>query len=188
MNALKLFDFFRKSAEQKAALQLYRSIVAQARSPGFYLDHGVPDTVDGRFDMITLHAFLVLYRLKKEHSQTTRLTQSLFDLLFADMDQNLREMGVGDLGVGRKIKSMTAAFQGRIVAYESALDNTENLKKALERNLFRHVKPNHIHLDTMAQYVQNHVGALDAQSTEKLVQGDVTFSVLPNSSRVILET
>ena len=183
MNALKILDFFRRSPEKTGAFRLYQSIVLQSRSPRFYLEFGVPDSVDGRFDMIALHVFLVLHRLKKDHPQSARLTQALFDLLFADMDQNLREMGVGDLSVGRKIKTMTAAFQGRLVAYESSLDNQLSLQKALERNLYRHIEPKSVHLEKMAQYIGEQVDMLEQQTTGDLMQGNITFSPLMHSAR-----
>ena len=173
---MRFYDFFNKSPEKKASFRLYKSIVTQSRTPRFYLDFGVPDTVDGRFDMITLHTFLVLHRLKKNHAETSLLNQALFDLLFADMDQNLREMGVGDLSVGKKIKKMTSAFQGRLVAYENALKSTDDLEGALKRNLYRHVDPKPQHVKIMAQYVISQVDVLDKTSTETLSRGDVVFN------------
>jgi cytochrome b pre-mRNA-processing protein 3 len=176
---LKFFDFFNNSPEKKASFRLYKTIVTQSRTPGFYLDCGVPDTVDGRFDMIALHTFLVLHRLKKNHTETSSLNQALFDLLFADMDQNLREMGVGDLSVGKKIKKMTAAFQGRLVAYENALqsagESVGELEGALKRNLFRHVDPDPNHVKKIAQYVLSQVSGLEHIPTESLSRGDVAF-------------
>lgn len=188
MNALKLLDLFRKTPEKIAALRLYKAIVTQSREPGFYLRLGVPDTADGRFDMIALHAFLVLYRLKKDRPQTAPLTQALFDLMFADMDQNLREMGVGDLSVGKKIKKMAAAFQGRIVAYETALAVPEALEQALARNVYRHVEPAPLHVSALARYVRVQVDALDRQPTERFAAGEVTFPALEASTSAASET
>ena len=80
--------------------------MAQARQPGFYRDCGVPDSVDGRFELIALHTFLVLHRLKADATDTEALGQALFDVMFQDMDQSLRELGAGDLGVGPRVKRM----------------------------------------------------------------------------------
>ena len=133
---MKLFGLFGAKRFDEAAHRIYFSLVEQARQPGFYLSCGVPDTADGRFDMIILHAFLLLRRLKKDHEQTAELAQELFDLMFADMDQNLREMGLGDLAVGKRIKGMAAAFYGRIQAYEDGLAGNETmLVDSLRRNL-----------------------------------------------------
>ncbi|WP_374466727.1 ubiquinol-cytochrome C chaperone family protein, partial [Ferrovibrio sp.] len=93
-------------------MALYRAIVAQSRQAGFYREHGVPDSLDGRFDMIVLHSFLVMRRLRRIGAAAEPLSQQLFDLMFADMDSNLREIGVGDLSVGKKVKAMAQAFYG----------------------------------------------------------------------------
>jgi cytochrome b pre-mRNA-processing protein 3 len=119
------------------AYHVYGAVVAQARRPYFYSELGVPDTLDGRFDMILLHLALVLQRLK-EGREEKGLSQDVVDVMFADLDRNLREMGVGDLSVAKKIKPMAAAFSGRTDAYcraiaEGALDD---LAAAIARNVF----------------------------------------------------
>ncbi len=91
---------FKRDPQEARARALYEGVVAQARQPGFYRDCGVPDSVDGRFELIALHAFLVLHRLKADPTDTAALGQALFDVMFQDMDQSLRELGAGDLGVG----------------------------------------------------------------------------------------
>ena len=95
------------------AAGLYGAVVAQARQVVFYRDLGVPDTVDGRFELIVLHMVLLLRRLNREGDDGAALRQALFDVLLDDMDRSLREMGVGDLGVGRRVKAMGKAFYGR---------------------------------------------------------------------------
>lgn len=184
MNALKILDFFRNSAEKAAALKLYQHIVSHSRTPGFYLDYGVPDTVDGRFDMIALHTILVLHRLKQHPGQTSKLSQELFDILFADMDQNLREMGVGDLSVGKKIKKMTAAFQGRLISYEKSLNSIQELEAALSRNLYRHVEPKPEQLNQMAQSIIEQVEALNEQRIDAMIDGEITFKSTSFSSNM----
>jgi cytochrome b pre-mRNA-processing protein 3 len=112
----------------------YEAIVAAARHPVLYADWQVPDTLDGRFDMISLHAFLVLDRLKGTEQA---FRQELVDELFADMDRSLREMGVGDLSVGKKVRKMAEVFYGRIAAYDQALAGPEDaLEAAVSRNIF----------------------------------------------------
>ena len=113
-----------KKAMQEAAAALYRSVVEKARFPRFYSGAGVPDTLDGRFELIALHAFMVLRRLQgRSGTNRQSLAQALFDTMFADMDRSLREMGAGDLGVGRRVKFMASSFLGRVKAYEGGLDN-----------------------------------------------------------------
>src|SRR5229473_3955560 len=139
-NALRLsimFTLFRTVPVREAAELAYSRIVEHARQPGFFIDGGVPDTVDGRFELICLHAFLYLHRLKREQPQAAPLGQRLFDTMFADFDRSLREMGTGDLSVGREIKRMAEAFYGRVAAYERGLvQGDAMLKAALGRNLF----------------------------------------------------
>jgi cytochrome b pre-mRNA-processing protein 3 len=97
--------------------------VAAARQEVFYARWAVPDTVDGRFDMIALHLFLVLERLKGEGQAVEDFRQVLTDTFFQDMDRSLREMGVGDISVGKKVRKMAEAFYGRVQAYAAALSS-----------------------------------------------------------------
>ena len=174
---------FRGSRWRAPAYELYGAIVHQARRPEFYTRCAVPDTVDGRFDSIMLHAFLVLRRLKQDHARTSELAQALFDLMFEDMDQNLREMGVGDLGVGRRIKSMAQAFYGRTAAYEiaSTADDTA-LGEALRRNLYRGTSPGEADVAAMVAYMRQETAALDALDVERLIEGNLRFGAPPNSN------
>ncbi|MBC8036636.1 MAG: ubiquinol-cytochrome C chaperone [Rhizobiales bacterium] len=124
--------FFRKSPSPERSL--YEAIVAGARHPLPYARWGVADTIDGRFDMISLHMFLVLDRLKGEDEQ---FRQRLVDEFFADMDRSLRELGVGDISVGKKVRKMAEAFYGRVAAYEAGLaDGEAALTAAVARNFF----------------------------------------------------
>ena len=130
----------RRRSEQEVAAQLYQSLVTQARATGFYRDCQVPDSVDGRFELIALHVFLVLHRLKASYPATHALAQALHDYFFADMDRSLREMGAGDLGVGKRVKRMAEALYGRIPAYEAALCDDNAAAEAFRRNLFGTLK------------------------------------------------
>ena len=173
---------FRRKDHDAVARRLYEAIVAQGRRPEFYRYWGVPDTLDGRFDMIALHSFLVLHRLKRDHEATAGLAQELFDTLFLDMDRALREMGAGDLGVGKRVKAMARGFYGRVVAYEEGLSaGEEALGKALERNLFATVEPTAEQLSALAAYTARQVRALDRQDTAQLLAGHVTFGAPPGN-------
>ena len=173
------------------ALGLYRAAVTAARAPGFYARHGVPDTPDGRFDMIALHVFLALRRLKREpdpaRGDAQALAQALTDLMFADMDRNLREMGVGDLGVGKQVKGLAAAFRGRVVAYDAALERTDGdaeLVEALGRNLWRGAGLEAAGKGgvTLAMYVRAADGLLAAQPWSALTAGNAVFPPPPDAS------
>jgi cytochrome b pre-mRNA-processing protein 3 len=129
---------FRRTPEDHSIASLYGMIVAQARAPAFYQYYGVPDTVNGRLEMIMLHAVLVLRRLEGGAAPGRALGQGLFDHFCRDMDASMREMGVGDLAVPRKMRRIGEAFYGRQAAYREALAAPDEfpLAAALQRNVF----------------------------------------------------
>ena len=175
-----MFAAFRSDPVGKAAMLAYHRVVEQARQPIFFAEYGVPDTVDGRFELICLHAFLYLHRLKRERPLAAPLAQRFFDTMFADFDRSLREMGTGDLSVGRHIKRMAQGFYGRIQAYDAGLagDDTE-LGGALLRNLYGTAPPAEAALETMAAYLRREdAGLRDADATE-LLAGRVGFGPPP---------
>jgi cytochrome b pre-mRNA-processing protein 3 len=162
---------------ERVARDIYAAIVEAARRPGLYTALGVPDSVDGRFDLIVLHAYMVLRRLGTAPDEATKaLSQTLFDLMFADMDQNLREMGVSDLGVGRKVKDMATAFFGRVHAYDDGLAAGQaGLEAALGRNLYGTVHASAGHLAGMAAYLRRQLACLEGQETAALLDGRLEF-------------
>ncbi len=133
---LKLWPSAGKPRASDVAAPLYEAAVRQARDPAFYGSGRVPDTVEGRFECIALHVYLLVRRLSGDNGDAT-LAQALFDAFFQDMDAALREIGVGDLVVGKKIKKMGEAFYGRAKAYGDALqvDDEAVLRRAIARNL-----------------------------------------------------
>ena len=179
MKAL-LERLLRRDPAQAAAHRIYLSIVQQARRPEFYAVGGVPDSVDGRFDMIVLHPFLVLRRMKAAGGDQD-LPQRVYDLMFADMDQTLREMGVGDLSVPKHIKRMVQAFHGRVAAYESALGDSDPaaLDDALARNLYGTVEPAPEVLTVMAGYMRVAERSLAKLSLEAIHGGALEFGPMP---------
>jgi len=133
----KLFDYFR---DKTPAYRLYGQLVEAARHPSFYERYGVSDSVDGRFDMILLHMFLVIDRLTASKTDTGYLLRDIQEAMIADMDRSLREMGVGDMMVGKQVKSMGKAWFGRQEGYVDALNSANpdaDLQEALHRNVFR---------------------------------------------------
>ena len=168
--------FRRRTAAPAPAEALYLALVRQAREPAFYAAHGVPDTLDGRFDMIVLHATLVLLRLKAAGASAGPLAQALFDILFADMDRSLREMGVGDMGVGKRVKQMGKAVYGRLAAYESGLAGEDAaLEAAVARNLYGTVMPVPADVAAMGRYMRAAMAGLARQSLGDLAAGKVAF-------------
>jgi cytochrome b pre-mRNA-processing protein 3 len=173
---MRLFRFLRPSPVEDAAASLYGQAVAQAREPGFYGAGGVPDTLDGRFDMVCLHVFLVLRRLKRDGDAGVELGQRLFDRMFADLEMNMRELGVSDYGIGHRVKAMAAAFYGRIAAYEEGLAGGEAaLRQALARNLFGTAEPDSATLERTARYVAAAAASLDRQASGSIAAGSVAF-------------
>lgn len=168
-NALR--DLFAKDFDPATA-KLYQACVTAARRPVFYTVYGVPDTVDGRFDLLLLHTTLVMLRLTDSAAK-----QRLFDLMFADMERSLREMGVGDMGIGKKMKPMLAGFYGRGEAYQAALALTgdEDLIAALTRNLYGKRKGAAEHAPPIARYMRDTVSSLTLQNESDLLTGDVFF-------------
>ena len=170
-----IFGLFRRrsrDAEHKA----YCEIVAQARQPVFYTEFLVPDTVDGRFDLIVVHAVLYFRRMRGEGKQVSEFAQNVFDLFFGDMDASLREMGVSDTRVPKKVKVMGEAFYGRADAYIPAIDegDTQALAAALGRNLFTD-SPEPVAQLKLARYVQEAAEILSSQSSQDLLTGKIDW-------------
>jgi cytochrome b pre-mRNA-processing protein 3 len=179
-----MISLFRRNRQQNAAELAYRRVVDQARQPGFFRDIGVPDTIDGRFELICLHAFLFLRRLKGESPAAAQLGQRFVNAMFADFDRSLREMGTGDLSVGRQVKRMAQALYGRIEAYESGLAGGDAmLNAALARNLFGTVQAAAPTLDAMAGYVCGEARRLREEPTARLLAGEVSFGAPPAAAR-----
>jgi cytochrome b pre-mRNA-processing protein 3 len=179
---MAFLGLFRRSPDGGPAASLYEVVVAQSRRPEFYENLGVPDTVDGRFEMIAVHAFLLLRRLKSEEKDADDLPQMLFDTMFGDMDRSLREMGAGDLGVGRRVKVMATSFYGRIAAYERGLAGPKGeLEEALARNLYGTTQAGSDDISVMADYVRREARGLERQSGSDLRSGRVTFGDLPKA-------
>lgn len=177
---MRLLSWFRTGRRTRdAAHTLYTAAVERARTPEFYAELEVPDSVDGRFDMIVLHMFLLLERLRQDDTPAQELSQALFDLMFQDMDRSLRELGVGDQSVGKRIKQMISAFYGRMRAYGEAADDPARLGEALGRNLYRQHRAAPTTLVRMAAYVQAARRELARQPFERLVDGEIEWPSLP---------
>lgn len=161
----------RDTARQGAVV--YSALVDQARRPEFYEAFDVPDTLDGRFDLIVLHAGLYLPRLKAARPEGKALAQAAFDQMFANMEQSLRELGAGDMSVPKRIKAMLQAFYGRAAAYDKALKqgDVDALREALQRNVYRGATVTQPKLDALATYVRAASEALQAAPDADIVAG-----------------
>jgi cytochrome b pre-mRNA-processing protein 3 len=174
---MALTSLFRRNPHRTKAFAAYTSIVERAREPEFFLRFDVPDTLDGRFEMIALHMFLVLNRLKAEYDATSEFSQALFDAMFADLDRGLREMGATDIGVGKRVKEMAKGFYGRIKAYDDGLAGDDAvLAEALRRNLYGTVQSRPEAVTAMVHYLRHQVEALAQQPIKNFFENDIKFA------------
>lgn len=167
---------------ERAGFRLYDAAVAAAREPYLYAMLGVPDTLDGRFDLVSLYAFLLIHRLTGDPEPGPTLAQAVFDAMFNDMDVNLREMGVGDLSVGRRVRAMWEAFHGRAAAYEAAMGDATALEAALTRNVWRGATPP-TGAAALARNILAQAAYLADQKLTALAAGEVRFLPAKEATR-----
>ena len=168
---------FRRTSRSGNIDALYGMIVAQARSPEFYRGYGVPDTVDGRLDMIVLHLVLVLRQMKMANGALPPAGQRLFDRFLQDMDGNFREMGVGDLAVPKRMQKVGEAFYGRAQVYEGALTESSpaTLEAAVARNVFGVPEPT-LGARRLATYMRDVAARLSQQHADALMAAKFEFT------------
>jgi cytochrome b pre-mRNA-processing protein 3 len=168
-----VLGLFARSKPVPSVELVYGDIVAAARLPALYQTMGVPDTVMGRFDALALHVVLVLRRLRALPTPADSLAQEVVDRFFADLDSALREIGIGDVSVPKKVKKLGQAFYGRAEAYEAALaEDAEpgELEKALARNVID--RPDEPYQATaLAQHVRKVANALNRVSFDGFLTG-----------------
>ncbi len=174
----------RSRGGNEATLDLYTAIVAQARQPDFYRRLAIPDSVDGRFEMIVLHSVILFHRLQRDGEAGRALAQKVFDLFVTDMDRSLREMGVGDLGVPKRMKAIGKSFYGRLEAYGKPVAEGDRaaLSEALQRNVFPDDEPAPLKTEDLAAYAIAAAATLDGQSFDAIAAGKLVF---PGPSAVL---
>ncbi|MFY7959320.1 MAG: ubiquinol-cytochrome C chaperone family protein [Elsteraceae bacterium] len=168
---VRMLSWFRATPRIDAATQRYIDIVGAARNPALFEAMELPDSLDGRFEAIALHAWLVMRRLKRI-PEAKPVSQRLFDILFQDMDQNLREMGASDIVVGDRVKTMAKGFYGRITAYDEGLAKGDAvLRDALTRNAYgaAPTPPSPAALAGMSSYLRNVDAALQGLSDQRML-------------------
>src|SRR5690606_12288621 len=170
-----ILPFFRKSTLSEPVYAVYNAIVAQSRREIFYAQWGVPDTLTGRFDMISLHAALVFRRLRSSEAATKTFSQSVFDCFFHDMDRSLREMGVGDLSVPKRIEKMGSLFYGMLSNLSAALEGGDRaaLEGVISRNF--HDGKEHPALAAFIDYILLNDDILSTQAIEDIMAGKLLF-------------
>ncbi len=174
----KIFSF---SKEKETAHKLYHIIVRQARQESFYKDFCVADTFEGRFDMITLHMVLVMRRLKQDVDVTKKLSQALFDFMFDDVDLNLRELGIGDMGVLSRVKKLAKAFYGRLESYDLGLNQEDDaeLGAALQRNLYQEKEASEENLAAIIAYMRRESAHLESMDISCFMNAELEFGPAP---------
>tara|TARA_A100001037_G_scaffold200744_1_gene179529 strand:- start:2095 stop:2667 length:573 start_codon:yes stop_codon:yes gene_type:complete len=158
-----MLNWIRERRQRKeTAIRLREALIEQSRQPDFYRDLGVPDTMLGRYEMVCLHAYLLLRRLKGEGVAGRALAQTLHNVIFDDFDVALREVGVGDMGIGKRIKKLAYNLHGRISAYEQGLAaGDEDMAAALRRNLYASVEPTDAQVSAMTAYIRDARNVID---------------------------
>jgi cytochrome b pre-mRNA-processing protein 3 len=176
---MALFGLLRRRPYERMGFELYGVAVAAARAPEFYLDLGVPDTAAGRFELVSLHVAVLIRRLRGFADKPAQeLAQSVFDAMFSDMDVNLREMGIGDLSVGKRVKQLWEGFHGRAQAYGAALDqgDMEGLETAIGRNVWAGHPPPAGAPAALAARARAMAGALEGKSFADFAAGRAVFA------------
>jgi cytochrome b pre-mRNA-processing protein 3 len=182
--------FFSKSrfgsSKRDVPYEIYGNLVARARNPELYRDLGVPDTINGRFDMMVIHVFLLAHRLKDAGDACRELSQGIFDAFLLDMDRGMREEGVGDTSVPKKLKKMTQVYYGRLRAYEKPLEEGNNsaLAEIINRNIFTD-KHNNECANALANYMLRLHAHIEALTVEDILNGEIEFDKIePKSSKI----
>ncbi|MDB5365463.1 MAG: ubiquinol-cytochrome c chaperone [Rhodospirillales bacterium] len=150
-----MFDWLKtRDPRRRQGAEMYKRMVELARAPRFYAELGVPDTVEGRFEMISLHVALLLRRL---HGVDGALAEAVIKTMWADLDVAIRELGIGDLSVGKKMKLLAQNFYGRAAAYDQALksEDSAELQAALLRNVYDGEPPAPGAVAALAEYVRD---------------------------------
>jgi cytochrome b pre-mRNA-processing protein 3 len=167
---------FRPRPAEATGRALYAKVVEQSREPALYEALGAPDTVEGRFEIYSLHVVLLLDRLRRQGPQAAETSQALFDTYVKSLDHALRELGVGDLSVGKKMRRLGEAFYGRAKSYEAAfadLPATRELEALLARTVYADAEAGRA--KPLAAYVTAQREALAEQPLEALLAGQVSW-------------
>lgn len=167
----------RENPAQQTAHRLYLATIARARAPVFYTRFAVPDTIDGRFDLLSLHAFLVMEAVQKGGEDASELGTCYANAVFSSFEGALRDLGVSDFGLGKRIKSMANAFYGRLEVYRGAFDDEATLQAALLRNLYRGDETREAHANTLAPYMIVTRGRI---AVSDVLVGTLDFGPLPD--------
>ena len=153
--------FFKK--KNNNVKEIYQNIVKISRSKSFYIDFDLDDSFETRFDLIIFHAFIIFYFFKKNYSNRSEISQGLFDYMFNDFENNLREMGFGDIAVNKKMKNFIKAFYGRLAQYSKSIDVMQNngdkslLEQTILNNIYKGKLNNSKNIEIFVTYMKNNI-------------------------------
>lgn len=170
-----LKKLFRTRPSEAAGRALYAAAVEQARTPALYATLKAPDTVEGRFELYSLHVLMIIERLRGEGPQAAETSQALFDTYASSLDDALREMGIGDLTVGKKMRRLAEAFYGRAKSYDAARDRAA-LEAFLQRTVYAGDQAAPV--AGLADYVETTRAELKAQPLEPILAGEVRWPAI----------
>lgn len=173
-----IFGLFKKKNNNRAIVdRQYATLTAAARTPAFYMDLSVPDTVMGRFEMLSIIMILYFRRTKSSGVSGQEIAQEIVDAFFQDIDHSIRELGIGDQGVPKRMKKFAGMFYGRLESYAAALDASDAvaLAAALRRNIYPQTDDKAPQLDGLAGWMMETSSALSACSEETIATGSLTL-------------
>ncbi|WP_288426886.1 ubiquinol-cytochrome C chaperone family protein [uncultured Agrobacterium sp.] len=173
-----VFGLFKKKNNNRAIVdRQYNTLTAAARQPGFYLHMGVPDTVMGRFEMLAVVMILYFRRTKSSATSGQEIAQEIVDAFFQDLDHSMRELGIGDQGVPKRMKKFAGMFYGRLESYAAAIDGADEdaLAAALRRNIYPQADETAPDMRALAKWMMVASEALSAQPEDAVATGSATL-------------
>ena len=168
-----LARIFGGKREREAYRPLYEWVVNAGRHPFWYVEGKVPDTIDGRFDIISALMALVLIRLERDEEQTRAASVLLAELFIDDMEGSVRQIGIGDLMVGKHVGRMMGALGGRLGAFRAAIAEGADFRAAVTRNIFHDAPPSGPAVDFVSARLQAFRQALEATPLGAILQGEL---------------
>ena len=185
-----MFSFASKNKYKDITPEIYQNIIERSRSKFFYLNMDIEDSFESRFDIIILHSFIIFYFLKDITDDEKKLSQLLFDFMFEDFDNNLREMGFGDIAVNKKMKVFITAFYGRIANYSKGVDQIKNnlkdeiLNQAIINNIYKGKDTNTRFLNFFKQYIMGNLEFFDSKDLKININERFKFIDFPLKEQI----
>ena len=185
-----MFSLRPKNKYKDIIPEIYQIIIERSRSKFFYLNMDIDDSFESRFDIIILHSFIIFYFLKNRSDEEKKLSQFLFDFMFEDFDNNLREMGFGDIAVNKKMKVFITAFYGRIATYSKGVDQLQNkkgddiLNQAILNNIYKGKELNPQFLYFFKQYIISNLDFFNSRDLKTNIKDRFKFINFPQEEQI----